>query len=64
MSPFKQGMNSFYNPEIVDGKLWPPTNPFDPHKQFGKYREFERGFNHAYYNNLKKMQNKEKLNEL
>lgn len=55
---FSQGVRDFYKVStLAGGHKVCKENPFE---DFAQLREWERGFNHAYYSNLSKRDNDKK----
>lgn len=53
MSAIKQGMKAFRKPQKVGSKYFIATNPHEEGTQ--KHREWEWGFNTAYFSNLERV---------
>ena len=56
VTPYDQGKKDFSG-----GRL---NNPYHHHYNFRRHRDWQLGFNQAYFDNLKKVKQREKVDEI
>lgn len=57
MSAFKEGLRAFRRPKKIKGYFMVPENPYE--EGSNKSKEWELGFNKAYFQNLEKVKQHE-----